>query len=196
MARRKFIDKSVVPPGGFVYTEPLSGVEFRHIVFVEALYRIRQHRIANGYPLPPGWEEDVEDAMCETQPPHVWIYVEDVTREPRRLHITDVKNFIRVVTTWMQSGVGFVPQEEAERRAAICTACPLNQKIEGCTPCAALLETVAGAIAGRHTSRDAGLQGCGVCSCSNQVQVHIPSEVLHKGVTPDMVFPDWCWKKL
>ena len=108
--------------------------------------------------------------------------------------MADVANFVRVVTTWMATGSNFVPQEEAERRAAICRACPERGDIEGCTPCSKLLETVTRLLGNRATKYDGELKGCGVCSCSNQVQVHIPLEVLHKGVTPDMQFPPHCWK--
>lgn len=188
----------MVPPGGFSYTEPESGVRFRHIVFADLLEKVRLHRIANGYPLPPGWEETVEDEACATQPTNIWRYVDGEQTQaepPRRLHISDVKNFARVVGAWMGTGAEYVETQEAERRADICMACPKNQPIEGCTPCAQLIETISKAVAGRSTSKDAGLQGCAVCSCSNRVQVHIPLEVLQRGVTDEMIFPAWCWKK-
>jgi hypothetical protein len=196
VSRRNFINKQVCPPGGFVHVELPSGVEFRHIVFEEILKRVRLFRIANGIPLPPGWQEEVEDAMCARYEPSIWQYVIETPRTGKRsIRIGDVANFVRVVRAWMSEGRQFVPQEEAERRAAICRACPERGDIEGCTPCMKLLETVTGLLGGRATKYDAELKGCSVCSCSNQVQVHIPLDVLQKGITPDMQFPKQvCWK--
>jgi len=39
------------------------------------------------------------------------------------------------------------------------------------------------------------LENCNICGCANKAQVHIPLEVLAKGVTSDMAFPSICWKK-
>lgn len=194
---KKFANKGVTPPGGFVYVDVKTGTTFRHISFNSILGQIRNFRIANGMPLPPGWGDEIEDEMCERYEPPVWKYEVEEPAHGRSIKISDVVNFVKVVGAWMADGGEFVPQEEAERRAAICSACPLNQPIDGCTPCVQLLEKISKAIGGRQTSRDAGLQGCAVCSCSNKAQVHIPLEVLHRGVTPGMVFPEeFCWKAL
>lgn len=193
---RKFISKSVVPPGEFRYVEPASGVRFQTLSWEAMVLAVREHRIANGYPLPPGWQEELESEICKNYGPETCRYVDETPNtEPRSIHISDVKNFLRVVGTWMSGGGGFVPQEEAERRAAICAACPKNQTIEGCTACSNLVSTVTSVLGDRVTKFDGQLKGCAVCSCSNVAQVHIPLEVLHKGVTEDMEFPSHCWKK-
>jgi hypothetical protein len=158
---------------------------------------VREHRIANGYPLPPGWQEELESEICKNYGPETCRYVDETPKtQPRSIHISDVKNFLRVVGTWMSGGGGFVPQQEAERRAAICAACPKNQEIEGCTACSNLVATVTSVLGDRGTKFDGQLKGCAVCSCSNAAQAHIPLEVLHKGVTAEMEFPSHCWKKL
>jgi hypothetical protein len=158
---------------------------------------VREHRIANGYPLPPGWEVELESEVCKNYGPETCQYVDDAPNlEPRSIHISDVKNFLRVVGTWMQSGKGYVEQEEAERRSGICAACPKNQEIEGCTACSNLVGTITSVLGDRVTKYDGVLKGCAVCSCSNRAQVHIPLEVLQKGVTENMNFPSHCWKKL
>lgn len=199
--RKVFINKSVVPPGGFVYVEPASGVEFRHTVFDEILNRVRLHRIANGFPLPPGWQDEVESAMCEHHGPETWQFVDESSdnREPRRVHISDVLNFVAVVRAWVaaEQGEKFVSPEEAERRAEICAGCPYNQAIDGCQPCQDLAGKVYRLLGGRTTKWDHMLKGCAICSCSG-AQVHITLRILHKGVPPEMneKFPTGCWKKV
>lgn len=193
---RKFQNTSVTPPGGFTFICPKTGVRFNHIVFSELKNRVRLFNIANGFPLPPGWEDEFEDRCCENYEPPVWHYVDTgLNTEGRSIQVGDVVNFVRVVETWMEEGREFVAQEDADRRAAICAACPHNQDVAGCTPCVKMIEKVARVLGHRATRFDSQLKGCGVCSCSNQVQVHVPLEVLHRGITPAMVFPEqFCWK--
>ena len=197
MNSKIFINKSIVPPGDFLYVEPASGIRFQTRSWSSMVLAVREHRIANGYPLPPGWEVELESEVCKNYGPETCQYVDDAPNlEPRSIHISDVKNFLRVVGTWMQSGKGYVEQEEAERRSGICAACPKNQEIEGCTACSNLVGTITSVLGDRVTKYDGVLKGCAVCSCSNRAQVHIPLEVLQKGVTENMNFPSHCWKKL
>jgi len=184
------------PTGGFVYVEPSSGVRFQHIEFGEVLNRVRLHRLANGYALQLGWQKVVEDSMCENYDPVFWHFVDETPGgAPRSIGVADVINFLKVLATWTKDSREFVPQEEAERRAAICSACPKNVPIENCTVCAALGANVAAVLGDRATGRDGELKACQVCGCSNQGQVHFPLSVLQKGITADMVWPSHCWKK-
>lgn len=192
----KFINKSLVPSGGFLYVEPASGMRFRTLSWNNLVAAVRDHRIANGYPLPPGWEDELETEVCKQYDPGTCHYVDETPNaEVRSIHIADVKNFLLVAATWMTNDHKFVSQEEAERRAAICVDCPKNQEIAGCTSCSNLVAAVTGLVGGRATKHDPYLKGCAVCSCSNKAQVHLPLEVLQKGVTADMEFPSHCWKK-
>lgn len=197
MNSKTFINKGIVPPGDFLYVEPASGFRFQTRSWSSMVLAVREHRIANGYPLPPGWEVELESEVCKNYGPETCQYVDDAPNlEPRSIHISDVKNFLRVVGTWMQSGKGYVEQKEAERRSEICAACPKNQEIEGCTACSNLVGTITSVLGDRVTKYDGVLKGCAVCSCSNRAQVHIPLEVLQKGITENMSFPTHCWKKL
>jgi hypothetical protein len=194
--RKVFINKSVVPPGDFVYVEPSSGIRFRTRSWNTMVLEVREHRIANGVLLSPGWEDELESDVCKNYGPETCKFVDSTPDNgPRSIHVSDVKNFLRVLGSWMTSGTGYVEQEEAERRAEICAACPKNQTIEGCTACSNLVGTISAILGSRATKYDVVLKGCAVCSCSNQAQVHIPLDVLKKGVTQNMEFPDHCWKK-
>jgi hypothetical protein len=91
-----------------------------------------------------------------------------------------------------QSKFQLVDQEEAERRAKICAACPHQISTSGCWGCkgiAGMLPAIAGA---RKTSYDGQLKACGVCGCFNAVSVHLPLDVQQDS---HLSFPDHCWKK-
>jgi hypothetical protein len=192
-----FVNKSLVPSGGFRYTEPASGVQFRSLSWNDLASSVRKHRIANGYPLPPGWEKELEAEVCKQYEPGTCMYVDETPNaEVRSITVSDVKNFLLVASTWMAKGGKFVEQSEAERRANICVSCSKNQEIVGCSGCNNLVSTISGVVGGRGTGQDPFLKGCAVCSCSNKAQVHLPLEILHKGVTDNMEFPEHCWKKL
>jgi len=84
-----------------------------------------------------------------------------------------------------------VDQEEAERRAKICAACPYQIATSGCWGCkgiAGMLPQIAGA---KTTSYDQQLKACGVCGCYNAVSVHLPVDV--QG-SDGLEFPSHCWK--
>jgi hypothetical protein len=195
---KKFIDKLATPPGGFYYRQPESGFEFRHIVFVQLLRNLRDHRVANGYDVTPGWEVKVEDEMCDAYPAGICAHVDETaSTDGRSITIGDVINFLKVLASWIGDKATFVPQEEADRRARICVDCPHNVKIANCSPCAKLAERVSALLGDRSTPYDDKLEACGICGCSNKAQVHFPLEVLHKGVSDEMSlkFPEWCWKR-
>ena len=197
---RKFLDRSVTPPGGFTFNCSRTGAVLKHNVFVEALSLVEKFHRANGYPLDDNWKDWAEDRMCDNCGPRWWRFVTDgAPRPPRRVTIGDAINFVRVMGSWLADTPGgserFVSGEEAERRAAICMACPMRVEIEGCTPCSGLLDKVTRLLGRRGTKYDSELKSCGVCGCENRVQVHFPLDALHKGVDSEMEFPTHCWKK-
>lgn len=178
-----------------MFVEPASGVRFSTKSWSKLAQAVQEHRLGNGFPLLPGWEEELENEVCKNYGPETCRFVDETAgNAPRSIKISDVKNFVRVLGAWMASGGSYVDNSEAERRASICAACPKNQVIEGCTACANLPGLIASTLGRRATSRDAVLHGCAVCSCSNKAQVHIPLDILKKGVTDDMAFPSHCWK--
>jgi hypothetical protein len=104
-------------------------------------------------------------------------------------------NIVRWVKAMYQFAINgkfeLVSEEEAERRAKICAACPHQISTSGCWGCkgiAGMLPSIAGA---RKTIYDAQLKACGICGCYNAVSVHLPVEV-QGGET--LEFPDFCWK--
>lgn len=146
-------------------------------------------------PLPLDLAQAFQDAFCRANPRVHCEAVAPVTNETRTLNAGDVIRFLRVLREWIGEGRELVPQAEAERRAEICAGCRYNVHVAGCSVCQGLAAKVTEIVGARSTRVDAQLQGCAICACENKSQVHLPLAVLHKGVTPEMEFPDWCWKK-
>lgn len=57
--------KHTTPPGGWRYTEPLSGVSFTSLTFQDILNQIAKHRRASGFDMPYEWRRLIEHLMCE-----------------------------------------------------------------------------------------------------------------------------------
>lgn len=89
-----------------------------------------------------------------------------------------------------------MPQEEAERRAAICAGCPLNKAETWCAGCfmKALMGRVASMLGGWATSSDAKLKSCGVCGCKLSLKVWVPKGVMKYPDLKDR-WPEWCWAR-
>jgi hypothetical protein len=190
------VNKMETPMPAWVYTQPETGFTIRTIVWNDLLNKVRLHRLANGIPCNPGWVEEFEDEVCKAMKlSGRWCeLVGTKTTTKRGVSFSDVTNFLRVLSAWMPKKE-WVDQQEAERRAAICAACPHNVEVSGCSACSNIVGTITGFLGKRATGQDAKLKGCNVCGCSNRAQVHVPIDVLRKGITPKMEFPDACWKK-
>jgi hypothetical protein len=111
---------------------------------------------------------------------------------------TKALRFLRTAISWAASSAKFVPQAEAERRAAICVGCPMNQDISCGGGCGfTKLLNAALKLFNKETSRSAELRSCGICGCLNSASVWIPLEVMDY---PELA-GDWekanplCWHK-
>lgn len=155
--------------------------------------RIRTHRQSNN--LSPVSVEETEDQLCRTLPPG-WCK-QDKTNAPAAgllprfgwaQVVAAMKAFAKVAFT------GFVDQAEANRRAAICSACYFNVNPSGCGSCQKLASLVTGELARRKTSYDANLKACAVCQCALRALVHFPLNLLDIEQKQEQL-PDFCWQK-
>jgi hypothetical protein len=188
-----------VPSGGWTYTDPDTGVRLNHININEVFKQATQLRVANRLGIPRMWPMVFQSLICEQNNlGEAFCKPFQSPKEKgktRSLTVGDVRNFLAVLKEWMTTRADFVSQEEAERRASICAGCPQNVPASGCAGCTSIISLIASIVGRRKTSKDDGLLNCGICGCANQAQVHVPLDVLAKGITSDMAFPDNCWKK-
>lgn len=196
----KFQDKLLTPPSGaYPYRRSESGMSFRQVAFADLVKEVRDHCKANGFPIGPNFEAEVEDNSCRqllsTYPNFEGCVGEDGSRpytEGRKWHLADVRAFLNTMGRLATSDDKFVNQEEAERRAEICARCPQNIQMPECLACGgvtALVRTIKG---NRHTSRDNDLKICGACGCDIQTKCHISRDIQMRD---DVTWDSACWMK-
>jgi len=201
--RYVLFNETDVPSGGYRYTDPDLGVTITQIHLGSVFQKATRLRLANKKGLPRMWplvfrsliceQMQLGESFCRLFRPSVKPSSDDGPK--RQVTFGDVRNFLAVLGEWMATRADFVSTEEAERRASICSGCPENIPASGCAGCTNLVSLVTSVVGGRETSKDEVLENCNICGCANKAQVHIPLEVLAKGITPDMAFPSICWKK-
>jgi hypothetical protein len=190
-------DLTVGPPGGWHYEQPETHHHMSGITWQALVKKVSQHRQNNNIPQDENLFNEIEEQMCER------MSVEDRdahcgagARIPKSIGWRQVESFLKTAGAFIASGGQLVDQAEAERRAAICAACPLNVGMHGCGVCRATVDAFRATILQRSTSQDAGLLNCGVCGCENRTQVHIPLETLRAGTGDlDYSLNPACWKR-
>ena len=187
-----------VPPGGWNYVQPQSNLEIHGGDYYDLREKVRQHRLLNRFITGPELDAEIQEQICAKLPAEARAsFCYDCQAKPveRMLELNDIKHFLKVAKSWAVKP-SFVSQREANRRAEICASCPKNLPIHGCRACQNLVKWTLSLIGHRVTPFDDKLGGCEVCGCGNAAQVHLPLSVLAKGLTPEMEFPDFCWKAL
>lgn len=103
-----------------------------------------------------------------------------------------------VVLDWLTSGGAPVAQELANKRAAICVACPKN--VDGSWFTTAPAELIKSTLEARkdlklETPSDAALKSCDVCKCLNRLKVWCPLSHIVAKTRPEIMaeFPSNCW---
>jgi hypothetical protein len=146
--------------------------------------------ISRGITPPIDFVSQIEHNLCDRMAGHV--HCIPCTQEKQTLGFAQIVRWVKAMYQFAINGkFELVSQEEAERRAKICAACPHQIATSGCWGCkgiAGMLPHIAGA---RKTSYDPQLKACGICGCYNAVSVHLPVDVQGgEGLN----FPDFCWK--
>lgn len=111
-----FKDPNWVPPGGYRYQQPESGLQFHENYWVNLVNKVRAHRIANQYPLGLNWEQQLIDYNCEANPE----WCAD-TQGPTLAGM--VKSFTFAMIDWVKSGMRVVTPEQYQARLESCNGC-------------------------------------------------------------------------
>ena len=219
-----FRNKHTVPPGGWQYEDPDTGLTYgfkysvsgrKNVQTVDDIVRaLAEDRSIRDVPMLP---ENIEKLIVH----YNCMKLDDATRakecfgakptfnkaetrsvlptEKRRqpFNLRVLFSGMQVFTTWVSAGMPLVSKEEANRRAAICVACPMQADVPGCRTCSRMARTIMRMQPKAKTQHDRRLKNCMICKCVNQAQVWAPEKYLSIGVTDDMMeqFPSECWKK-
>lgn len=193
------LDPTSVPPGGFRYLCPETKTWIPAPSFWELVSAAERHRKANNLPVSQDFKFELEDQLCSHMPPGTCKHEIGVAVSgPRRLTFSDVVSATKTLGAWFLKGTPKVDQAEAERRANICLACPMNQNFEGCTTCAEkdLRETMVSFMGESRTPVDSNLHTCFSCGCTLKAAIWFPLELLKKHMTDESkaLLPKHCWK--
>jgi len=196
------IAPSRIPYGGqYVLKLPERGMVGHGNNFEALLRSITEWRKANSVPIGLGFAYEVEQVVCEKYAVECQNSLLDKRVRRGRLTLAEVLRGTRVILAFKLAGSPYVEQAEAERRAAICAACPMNQDFpKPCGGrCGSLQEIVTAIVGSRKTLFDDRLKSCGICGCVSSAHLLMPLDILAKGVTSDMreqfaAVPN-CWKQ-
>lgn len=199
----EIINPDESPPGGWRFVQKESGRVFEHYAHKPFLEQIRDHRLANGYPISADWVAEIHDELCREHPEWGNTICRRIGANsgPRLLSFAATMSFLQLLGKWVTAGAPYVDQEVAEERAEICASCPKNVYSEfGCGNCTTKIQQIISIIGGkRTTSLDDKLNSCAICSCNLKAAVHFPLESQESNLTPEMKQElrdvPWCWKK-
>jgi hypothetical protein len=198
----KLKTKQQCPYGGrFDLNLPEKGMVGMGSDFAMLYRNICEWRRANGWPQGLGLEDEVEQETCLRYPQEC-IGVDERLIARRHFTISDVATGTRAFKNQVVAGNPLVSQEEADRRASICRACPMNGPIAGgCASCSAGAELLGLLVRGRTTPYDDKLSNCRICACFIKTAVHWALEpqweALSQGQRDQFAFAHerWnCWK--
>lgn len=187
-------------PGGFDWNEPKTGWTYRSDVFTTTRDAIIAHRMANPQhklrtdPEHVEWEmEQRYIAKLKAMPGGAqWLVPETADSpppvfriprsrgEPAAGALANASQGIGAIKDWLGDGLRSVPQELANKRAAICARCPLNidgsfwQRMEGVAAQAVKLLVQTKNKMRLNTPSDEQLKSCGACDCWNATKVWVP----------------------
>jgi len=182
------------PPDGYRYVFPEDGYVVHAWTYTDWVNEAGLHLRANGKEIPFDLGEQMEEQMCQTLPPG-WCSYDDPNRARPNVSLS-WGDFIPALSTfkrWLDSGKETVSQEEADRRALICSRCYLNVNITGCSGCQRLIADV---VVAKKSKFDESIRGCAVCKCVLRAKVHFPIKTLDsENEKLQSMYPNHCWLK-
>jgi hypothetical protein len=183
------------PPGGWKLTVEQTGVTITAPFFTILKNRVTAHMKANSIEIPVDFDEWCADAACRESGlgrPFCGGAVVQPDASMPALTFALAARFLNTMIGVIRDRK-FVSREEAERRAAICLACPLHRdSIGGCASCSALLRKVERSM--KAYPLDARLGWCGACGCRLSVKCFLENSTLNRAETEKPPYHESCWR--
>lgn len=185
-----------IPPGGWRYTQPETGLRFYGDTYEELRAAVKEHRDYKGFPVDQ-LDLDIQRQLCvgltteHCKPEEGEDYrpVVDVTSQ---LSTEMALSLSKAISAFLLRGGGFVDKAEADRRATVCRGCPFNKPAKLCA-CSFVYKAIEVLIPAER--RVPGISVCMVCGCSLQAKVNLPLDVVAQSLPADMNLPQWCWQQ-
>ena len=198
----KLKNRSVVPPGGYRFSDPQDDFFIANAPTLEVLVRqATHHRRANGYPIPENFAEVVEDWLCRQIPMDMVTGFEHIDPRNYRPHVltfTAVQKATReILGAWRADGRRMASASEIEQRSKNCADCKMNSGKAACASCHGITSWVMlwmGKINPPHADR---LYVCAIDAVLNLAQVHLTAEAIGRTVKKFMLekYSESCWKR-
>jgi hypothetical protein len=188
-----------VPPGGWRYLQPETGVNFTSDNYEDLIRQIIPHRQYKNLPH-ESVHLDVQRQLCSglstewchPEVDEIYRPVKDLTaRLTTSMALSVTKAIVAALAEVATGKSPLAPVQEAQRRAAICRGCPFNKPSSLCS-CSAVYKAIEAAIP--KDRRQPGISVCMACGCSLQAKVNLPMDVVSASNQPDTVFPAHCWQ--
>lgn len=182
------------PPDGYRYVFPQTGHAVTGWNYNDWLQAANNHLHANNMPIPEDLDAQMQDQLCRTLPPG-WCNYDDPKRPRPSTSLTwnDVLIGVVTFTRWIAAGCKYVTQEEADRRALICSRCYLNVNVQGCSGCHKAVQEI---VRNKKSKHDASLRSCAVCKCFLRAKVHFLISTLDTdNPGAQVMYPEFCWLK-
>ena len=181
------------PPSGWIYS--VNGYTFKTGDYWKLIRQTKNYYRVNKWDIPEDLEGDIQHYICERNPEGI---CKGEGKKRFFPNTRQIMNGTKVLIEKLRQGrAALVTQEEADRRAKICVACPMNVQIGGCFGCSTVYQMVKKSF-DRTTRYDHYLRVCSICGCLNTAQVHIKAEILKsasKGVNAEDYPEEKCWKR-
>jgi hypothetical protein len=211
--RLRLIPNGMTVPDKFKFVCPIDGHHIaQHMDRETWMKAIRRHYADNGYEIPPDIEEIAEDQLCQSLDGEWCQYCDGSERGAhidRRIGVQTIISGTKVLSNFLlDAGLNLVglaespivSQEEANRRALICSRCYALDTVQGCGSCLSVAEAVAEVVGTKTTASDNVLEGkaCLVCKCAAKANVWMDVRISKSGVTDEArkmfdTIPH-CWK--
>lgn len=198
----KLTQKNTVPPGGFYYLQPESRLRIDGESLGDLLRQVILHRQHKGFePRDPDTvQAEIERQICgrlgreQCRPEgrdDDWV---PVSADSDVMSLDKIRSFSSAAWEWLKSGGKLVDMAEAERRRAICAACPANADTgRDCFNCS-LGKLIRLAVPADRRFQD--LRVCSYCGCDLRSKVNVPDSVI---VVSDqgrgIAYPKHCWQR-
>lgn len=166
----KVKNKSITIPGGWRDVCPETNFPFFADSLEQLVDKEKKHLIANKYPVPENLAEIIENRICHMMPEGICISTdaEKNVIGRSRLPVVDIMN----TTLRFSNTQRVVSQQEAERRASICSSCPHNAISKICSTCRGINSQLRSMMNGRSTPYDHKLHICDIAGGYCKVMVH------------------------
>lgn len=188
------------PYGGmYHWRDPITGVEVKGTTGDMLYQNAVAERLANGVPMGLEFWDSVMADVCRDYPTEC-SNVDPTQIRKRGWSMGDIVRGTLVMMNHKLNGSQLVSQEEANRRAQICSTCPHAAFFtKPCTGLCRELSNLLGSTGNKSTPYDNDLRACNICGCWTKVAVWFPLETQCVGVTEEMKTQfagvSNCWKQ-